>query len=197
MPLGANKAAIMGVAGTAAAGDVVLLYDNAFTDETTISITSGIDSTYGEYIFKFYNINPATDDVEFGFQANATDGADYNDSAITSTAFVGYHKEDDSAANVNYEAGHDLAQDTTFQTIAFDQGNGGDESCAGELHIFNPSSTTYVKQWYARLNGYAQSDMTQDFFTAGYFNDTTAIDDIQFKMSSGNFDGTIKMWGVK
>ena len=197
MPLGANKAAIMGVAGTAAAGDVVLLYDNDFTDETTISITSGIDSTYGEYIFKFYNINPATDDVEFGFQANATDGADYNDSAITSTAFVGYHKEDDSAANVNYEAGHDLAQDTTFQTIAFDQGNGGDESCAGELHLFNPSSTTYVKQWYARSNGYAQSDMTQDFFTAGYFNDTTAIDDIQFKMSSGNFDGTIKMWGVK
>jgi hypothetical protein len=33
--------------------------------------------------------------------------------------------------------------------------------------------------------------------SAGYFNTTSAIDEIQFKMSSGNIDsGVIKLYGV-
>ena len=68
---------------------------------------------------------------------------------------------------------------------------------AGELHLFNPSSTTYVKNWYAQTIGYAQSDMLQDFFIAGYYNTTTAINAVSFKFSSGNFDGKIKMFGIK
>ena len=34
-------------------------------------------------------------------------------------------------------------------------------------------------------------------FVAGYMNTTSAVDAIQFKMSSGNIDaGTIKLYGV-
>jgi hypothetical protein len=34
-------------------------------------------------------------------------------------------------------------------------------------------------------------------YVAGYFNTTSAIDEIQFKFDSGNIDaGTIKMYGV-
>ena len=196
MPLGANKAAIMGVAGVST-GDVVLLYDTDHTNATTVSITSGITSTYGEYIFKFYNINPATDNVQFTFQVNATDGADYNDSAITSTFFRAYHSEAGADPDLNYEAAQDQAQGTAFESLAAAIGNGADESCAGELHLFNPSSTTYVKHFYARFSTYYFNDYAMSHFAAGYINDTTAIDDIQFKMSGGNFDGTIKMWGVK
>ena len=196
MPLGANKAAIMGVAGVST-GDVVLLYDTDHTNATTVSITSGITSTYGEYIFKFYNINPATDNVQFTFQVNATDGADYNDSAITSTFFRAYHSEAGADPDLNYEAAQDQAQGTAFESLAAAIGNGADERCAGELHLFNPSSTTYVKHFYARFSTYYFNDYAMSHFAAGYINDTTAIDDIQFKMSGGNFDGTIKMWGVK
>ena len=196
MPLGAHKAAIMGVSGVST-GDVVLLHDTDYSDAATASITSGITSTYGKYIFKFYNINPATDNVDFGFQVNATDGADYNDSAITSTFFYGYHNESGSTSGLDYDGSYDQAQGTGFQIIAYDIGNGADESAAGELHLFNPSSSTYAKHFYSRLHDYLQNDYSVDIFTAGYINDTTAVDDIQFKMSSGNFDGTIKMWGVK
>ena len=36
-----------------------------------------------------------------------------------------------------------------------------------------------------------------NYFTAGYFNTTSDIDAIQFKMASGNIDaGTIKMYGI-
>ena len=187
----------MGTAGTATTGNVVLLHDTDYSNAATASITSGIDSTYGEYIFKFYNLNPATDNVQFTFQVNATDSTGY-DRPITSTFYTAWHNENDSNQALEYTSGHDQqGTDDGFQPLFYSLGNGSDESAAGELHLFNPASTTYVKQFHARIFGMGDSPMAEDAKAAGYINDTTAIDDIQFKMSSGNFDGTIKMWGVK
>ena len=196
MPLGAFKAALMGTAGVVT-GDVVLLSSQTASNSATISFTSGITSTYGEYIFKFYNINPATDGAGFTFQANATDSTSY-DETITSTSFMAQHNEADGTPELGYLAGSDLAQGTAFQHLSYPNiGNGGDESAAGELHLFNPASTTYVKHFTATSTILEADDANFILFAAGYINTTTAIDDIQFKMSSGNFDGKIKMWGVK
>jgi hypothetical protein len=196
MPLGAFKAALMGTAGVST-GDVVLLSTQTASDSATISFTSDITSTYGEYIFKFYNINPATDDVDLTFQVNATDGADYDDSAITSTSFRAQHKEADDQAEVGYITGSDQAQGTAFQPFLIYLSNGSDDSGAGEMHLFNPASTTYVKHFYSQSQAHTSGPRSYTAFISGYIDDTTAIDDIQFKMASGNFDGTIKMWGVK
>ena len=195
MPLGAFKAALMGTAGVSAAGDVVLLHDTDYSDAASASITSGIDSTYGEYIFRFYNINPTTDKAEFGFQMDVSGSTDY-DTTITSTSFFTYHKEDGTQTSLAYDTGQDQAEGTGFQTIGTDVGSGADESCAGELHLFNPASTTYVKHFYSRFQEYVGSG-SEEVYTAGYLNLTAALDKIQFKFASGNFDGTIKMWGVK
>ena len=194
MPLGANKAAIMGVAGVST-GDVVLLDTQTASNSASLSFTSGITSTYGQYIFKFYNINPATDNVQFSFQANATDSTSY-DETITSTAFRASHSEADATA-LGYLTAQDQAQGTAYQMLGDGWGNGSDESGAGELHLFNPSSTTFVKYFAARVAFYHSADSAFVNHVSGYFNTTTAIDDIQFKMSSGNFDGKIKLWGIK
>ena len=197
MPLGANKAAIMGVAGVSTA-DVVLLSTQTASDDASITFTGLMTSTYGEYIFKFYNCNPATDSQSFSFQVNATDGADYNDSAITTSVFYNKHSEADDSTNLAYLTDHDHAQATTYINIITGIGNAADESASGEMHLFDPASTTYVKHFYTNVNmvqGPAAGN--SNFFVAGYINDTTAIDDINFKMNSGNFDGLIKMWGVK
>jgi len=198
MPLGAHKAALFGVAGVST-GDVVLLHDQDYSGVASASITSGIDSTYGEYIFKFYNINPATDNVNFSFQVNASDdvGGDFDESYITSTFFQAYHDEADTATSLGYKTANDQAQGTAFQVLAQGVGNGSDECCAGELFLFNPASTTYVKHFYSRFSVYEQSDYKDDDFAAGYINNPLALSEISFKFASGNFDGTIKMWGVK
>ena len=40
--------------------------------------------------------------------------------------------------------------------------------------------------------------MSENDYVAGYCNTTTAIDGVQFKMTSGNIDsGTIKLYGIK
>ena len=196
MPLGANKAAIMGVAGVSTA-DVVLLSSQTADGDTSITFTGLMTSTYGEYIFKFYNCNPATDSQSFSFQVNATDGADFNDSEITSSYFRYQQNEAGDTTLLSYTDDKDQAQGTSFQPLSVGTGSDTDESCAGELHIFNPSSTTYVKHFIAIMNEAHSSIYTMNSHIAGYINDTTAIDDIRFKFASGNFDGTIKMWGVK
>ena len=56
-------------------GAMVLLSTQTASGSASISFTSGIDSTYGEYIFKFYNINPATDSAKFQCQFNAVGGS--------------------------------------------------------------------------------------------------------------------------
>ena len=195
MPLGANKAAIMGVAGVST-GDVVLLSTQTASDSASITFTGLMTSTYGEYIFKFYNINPETENKVFQFQVNATDGADFNDSAITSSYFRAWHTEAD-ATGMAYSTALDQAQGTAFQAMTEGVSADADGSCAGELHIFNPSSTTYVKHFYSTISEMYYAAWENTSYSAGYVNDTTAIDDIQFKMSADNFDGKIKLWGVK
>ena len=197
MPLGANKAAIMGVAGVSTA-DVVLLSSQTADGDSAISFTSGITSTYGEYVFAIYNLNPATDDESLGFQGDANGGDDgYNDFNITSTFFRAYHNEADDGAALAYQADFDLAESTSFQTLTRDAGAGADESCAGELHLFNPSNATYVKHFYSTFVTNTKDDAIHNSYASGYINTTTAINAIQFKMSNSSaFDAVIKMYGV-
>jgi hypothetical protein len=175
---------------------MTLITTNTSSNAASSSFTSSIDSTYKLYIFKFYDVNPVTDDALLTFQANAVDASDYNET-ITSTVFESFHWENDSSSGVGYRSTTDQAQGTAFQSITFKIGNAADESASGELFLFAPSSTTYVKHFYARSNSYSDSGSSSvDTFVAGYFNITAAIDDIQFKMSTGNMDSVIKMYGV-
>ena len=199
MPLGAHKATLFGVAGVST-GDVVLLSSQTASASASLDFTSGIDSTYGEYIFKFYNIHPSTDGNIFQFNASTDGGSNYNVNKTT-TFFYATHKEDDSTATLSYSTAHDVANGTGYQPLSINLGNDNDQSCAGELHLFSPSSTTYVKHFYSTSSTYATSggdENENNNYSAGYFNTTTALNAVSFQISSGNVDaGTIKMWGVK
>ena len=176
-------------------GAMTLLATQTASGSANLSFTSGIDSTYDKYVFKFINIHPATNAAFFTFQANAAGGSGYNET-ITSTMIVAYHEEDGSDSGLAYSTSGDQANGTAFQQIARGTRNEADDNCSGYLHLFNPSSTTFVKHYIACANtvGTAESDV---YHTAGYFNTTSAIDEIQFKMSSGNIDsGVIKLYGI-
>ena len=166
------------------------------SSSSSIEFTSGIDSTYDVYKFEFVNIHPATDQNYFRFQANQSGGSGFNET-ITSTAFRAFHFENDSASGVGYRTNWDQAQGTAYQYLGEQVGNGNDESISGELYCFGLSSSTYVKHFIARTCVYYYANSPIDNFIAGYFNVTTAIDEISFKFTSGNIDsGTIKMYGI-
>ena len=165
------------------------------SSSSTLSFTSNIDSTYNIYKFRFIEIHAGTDDKSFQFQCT-TDGTNFN-TTITSTHFTASHDEADSSSNLGYETGRDLAQSTSFQTLAGRVGADADQQVSGELFLFDPSSTTFVKHFLARSNSAYYSDQSFDNNVGGYFNTTSAITGIQFKFNSGNIDsGTIEMYGI-
>ncbi len=196
MSLGASKVAMLGAAGVTE--DVVLLATANASGSASLEFTSGVTSSYGEYIFKFYNIHPASDGASgFQFQVSIDGGSNYN-VVCTSTFWRINHMENDSAQEYEYNGGYDLAQGTGYQTLETNVGNDNDQSCSGELHLINPGSTTYVKHFYGQVSTVQSNDSMSSAFAAGFFNTTSAVNAISFKMGSGNIDaGEIKMWGVK
>ena len=190
-----SLSAITSLPASISGGGMTLISTQTASSSSTISFTSGIDSTYDEYVFKFYDIHPSTNDVEWSFQGSTNTGSSYGVS-ITSTAFDAYHNEADSATALSYATDQDLANSTNFQIFQQDYGNDNDQSGVGTLHLYSPSSTTFVKHFISVSHNYHHSDYSINCFRAGYFNTTSAIDAIQFKFSSGTFDGVIKLYGI-
>ena len=168
------------------------------SSSATIDFTSGIDSTYKEYIFTFKDIHPQTDGEDFGFQANAAGGSGYNET-ITSTAFRAYNNENGEGEALGYRTGQDQAQGTGFQVLIHEAASDdADKNACGTLHLFDPSNTTFAKHFLFIGNHIGPTDFSRQWFIAGYFNTTSALDEIQFKMSDGNIDaGKIKLFGIK
>ena len=176
-------------------GKPALITTNTFTGGASSSFTTGIDSTYKLYIIKAININPATDGALFSFQANASGQTGFNET-MTTTFLSAQHSEGGADGALNYHSANDQSQGTSYQDITRMTGSDADQCCAGELYLFDPSNTTYVTQWYAVFNNNYHGDYSMNVYTAGYFNLTAAITQLDFKMSSGNMDGTIKMYGL-
>ena len=184
--------------GAGAKDSLVLIKTLTASGESTLSFVDGssdvvLDNTYPIYVFKCYDLNPATDDKKLSIDS----GSNYNVTKTTSNFFAN-HNEAGTAASLSYSTGNDLAQGTGAQVFTESAGNGADESAAGEIWLFNPSSTTFVKHFFSRTSTYYTSDASYDVHVAGYANTTSAVDAIQFSVESGgNFDGTIKLYGIK
>mgnify|MGYP003114365705 CR=1 FL=1 len=182
--------------GLSGSSPMTLLSTQTASSSSTVSFTSGIDSTYKEYVFKFIDIHGSEDDKFF--QVNFRDGGTNYDATKTTSLFRAYNFEDGSTAALAYEAEHDLQQSTGVQKIAQGCGSDNDQSTAGTLHLFEPSSTTFVKHFFSKtstIHGTNNAAYTWD--VAGYCNTTSAIDGVQFSFSSGNIDsGTIKLYGI-
>ena len=178
-------------------GALNLISTQTASSSANVSFTSGIDSTYDEYVFKFYNMHPATDDKNFQFQGSTDGGSSYG-VTITSTVFRAGHNEDDSTPTFGYFAADDLAQSTSYQRLdAGRTGNDSDSGLVGTLQLFSPSSTTFVKHFIYNGNTHKSNNQSMEAFVAGYFNTTSAIDAINFQFASGNIDsGVIKLYGI-
>ena len=181
-------------------GSMIFIKKLTASSSATLSFvhgSGGVDfSTYKEYLFTFNNIHHQTINKYFSFNVSIDGGSNYN-VAKTSTHFRAYHYESGSSATVEYVGGDDLAQGTGIQHIGQDIGINNDDSTSGYLHLFNPSGTVGVKHFIARTSNCVSTPTAQDAFTAGYINSTSAVDAVQFSVSSGNIDaGDICLYGI-
>ena len=189
-----------------ALGEMRFIKKQTASSSATISFVDGtsdvvLDNTYKEYLFTFNSIHPATNNANFTFNGSDDDSSHSYDVIKTTTAFDAFHKEDGSSSNLSYRTSEDIAEGTGFQTLTLDGGvgNNNDDNFNGYLHLFNPSSTTFVKHFLAKTtHGYnASPAFVMNSFIAGYFNTTADITAIQFKFASGNIDaGDICLYGI-
>jgi len=190
-----SLASITALPSAVSGGAMTLLSTQTASSSDALSFTSNIDSDYKEYVFKFINIHPASDGENFtvGFR----DGSTAYDATKTTTVFRTYHDEADSGTGLGYRTGEDIAQGTGFQIINFEVDNDADSCCCGTLHLFDPSSTTFVKHFISRGQTVQTASTSREDYVAGYCNVTAAIDAVQFKMSSGAIEsGVIKLYGI-
>jgi len=198
-----NSISAVTSAASIPSGALVPIKTLSASSSSTLSFVDGssdvvLDSTYPIYVFKFINIHAS---AQANFSVGFRDGGSDYDATKTTTSFSAYHDEGDSATSLAYQTGDDLAQSTSFQRLVSGSlGTQNDSGLVGELFLFNPSSTTFVKHFIAKTQYFTYHSTPYSFntFVAGYCNTTTAIDGVQFKMESGNVDsGTIKLYGIK
>ena len=203
-----NLAGTFGFTGTVSglADETPLVLINTFTSDGSDSdatfTSSHITSTYKEFLFVFNHIHPETDGAHLTFNASVDNGSNYN---VTKTSATFWSEQVESdGGQIQYRTGQDLAQSTDEQIIMNNLGNGSDESGAGIMRLYNPSSTTFVKHFVCRHQYYhfgnvggSNPGYAIDNYTAGYLNTTSAVNNIRFKMSSGEIQGgTIDLFGV-
>ena len=180
---------------------VVLIKTLTASSSANLSFVHGtsdvfLDSTYPIYLFKCINIHPASDNQKFNVNFT-TDGTNWNVTKTTSL-FRAQHDEADTDTSLAYDTGDDTAQGTGDQMLNTEIGADNDQCSSGELWLFNPSSTTFVKQFMSNFNGVMNIDYSNQDIMAGYCNTTSAVTGARFLFASGNIDaGTIKLYGIK
>ena len=190
------NSSVTGITVLANASDgITLISSQTASNSASISFTSGLDSTYKAYKFVVSNIHARTNTADFTFNMSTDAGSNYNVTKTT-TAVRAAHQESD-ASGLEYRTAVDLAQSTAFQIFSEYSNSDADGSVSGSMLLFNPSSTTYVKHFITSSSTMTADPAEYTGFIAGYCNTTSAVNAIQFKMSSGNMDGTIYLYGIK
>ena len=191
-----SLSAITSLPANISGGTLNLISTQTASNSATIDFTSGIDSTYKEYQVHFINVHPSNNAVMFAFQGDTGTNTNYNQT-MTTTHFSSGINEGGSDAILSYQSTLDQSQGTDFQRIGNNTGNENDECLGGIISLYNPSSSTFVKNFLCRLSEYHNENYSFGSFSAGYFNTTSPITRLRFKFYSGNIEsGTLKLYGV-
>ena len=182
-------------AAEAGGGAWTFISKTTASGDSTISIASGIDSTYGVYLITCKSIHPSNTATEFTI--NFRDGSTAYDADKVTTYIKIRHAEADDLDNFVYDTGND-ATGTGGHLLMENVGNQNDASTSGTIYLYNPSSTTFVKNYICDFHSMAPDPPVADhILTAGYCNVTAAIDGVQFAFDTGNIDsGDFCLYGL-
>ena len=182
-------------------GSMTLIKTVTASSSATVNFVHGASSvvlndTYPIYVFKLTDIHVANNDAHFTVNFSIDSGSNYNVTKTTAY-FRAQGSENGSGSNVAYND-LDQAQGTGYTGLSDSLMNANDASSSGEMYLFNPASTTFVKHFLGRFNAMGHANFAGTGYSAGYINTTSAVNGVSFKHSSGNIDsGTFKLYGIK
>ena len=172
-------------------GNFVRLSTQSAATSATIDFTTGIDSTYDEYVLTVNDLKVATDGAELYLRISTDSGATFKAGASDyiwgqAVVFGGGGVFAGSAGATHIEIGANM-------------GNASDEGFSGEIYIYNPSSAALHKRinvissWIA-----ADANIVGIYASATYITDNDAINALRVLADSGNLtSGTFTLYGRK
>ena len=174
------------------------------SSDSSIDFTSGIDSTYDEYLFTIVNYKPVTDEKQLHFQVDTGTNTNYNQ-PIQASAWYGGLNQDASWTLLEYSTFLDAANSTALKSLSYagESNTNSAMTSSGELRLFAPSSGTHVKHFTATFaNRYTNNGTNSQTYSinskiGGYINTSTAITRVRFAALSGNIlTGKFTLYGV-
>tara|TARA_B100000408_G_scaffold138198_1_gene131180 strand:+ start:2591 stop:3139 length:549 start_codon:yes stop_codon:yes gene_type:complete len=176
---------------------ITLVKKNEFSDVANVTFTD-LGSDYKLYLFKFWGISPATNNVRFDCQFNATGQTGFNE-ALTTTYIRCFNNEANSDNEFEFEntLQQPGASTQNYGILADAVSSESVGSLVGEMYLFDPSeSTAFATDYVAEFCYHKNNSYVQRTFVTGFIRTTAGIAAADFKMSSGNMDGTIALYGI-
>ena len=179
----------------AGGGAWTFISETVASSSATISITSGITSTYDMYMIVITNIEPATDDSELRMTVSTDGGSSYRTSGYRETASRhGPGSARDDYVNSGATSLLILAGSATSESLSSSNRDG-----SVTIYIPNPSDAGEKTQiWW--IGGYhtAGNEQMTIHGTGCYDSAAEDLDAVRFQMESGNIStGNFALYGLK
>lgn len=189
---GAAAAPAFRAAVGADGASLVLLANGTAAVSATVDFTTGLSSTYDEYLVTVTDMRPATDGVNFWLRISQDAGVSFKSAA--GNYRWAYNVVTDGGANAPAgSAGSTVIQMTA--TI----GNAAASTCSGWVRFSGPSGTAANKKFRWEFTDQdAAGTINMTVGGGAYTADQAAINAIRFMASSGNItSGTFALYGIR
>lgn len=180
--------------GSATIGNRVLITSATASSSASITFTSGIDGTYNVYEVEITNLIAQTDDTTLRLRVSDDGGSTYESTSYYDTHYGGTSnvtgQEIHGVANVSYIS---LNNDS----VSSDRlGNQTDRTYNGTVRFYRPSDGTAKTKFETKMI-YDNTGRIVTGYGAGAREVATAVDALEFSMSSGNLvSGTFQLFGI-
>ena len=185
----------------AAGGSWNLIKTLTASSDSTLSFVNGaadvvLDSTYNIYVWTFSHIHGSIINYSLLWNGSTDAGSNYN---VSKTQFTNRTWKCASGSGApTDDTGEAMYQSTSFASCNNSLGIDADEQCSGQMWLYNPSSATFGKMYDVSTNNtHSGSTCLYKWAASGEIETTTAVNAVQFKLSTGNIDsGIISMYGI-
>jgi len=177
----------------ASGASLVLIQSQTASASATIDFTTGIDSTYDEYLFVFTNLLPAVNASVMLGKVSQDAGATWKGGGTDYVYGSVIYSDTGASANQYSNGGN-----TNFRFNPYTMTN-VDSGLCGELRLFGPAGTA-LKKIITWLFGYLDTttNVTMEVGAGGFVLNAAAVNGVRFYMNSGNIaSGTIALYGVR
>ena len=175
--------------GTATPAGLVLIQKQSIVTQASVDFTTGIDSTYDNYLIKGSKVAMATDNTNLWALISTDGGSTFKSGGSDYRYAIQAKPDNGAAANTGATAAQMLLTQNTLGL-----GNLATELQNFDLNFYGPSEASPTSIFFTGALTGDSAEMIENTM-AGRYVTATAVNGIQVLPSSGNISGEFALYG--